>query len=135
MALINWKDEFSVGVRAFDDQHKKLVAMINEFHDAMSKGSADAVLADLFAKLGSYTRTHFAEEERAFKKTGYPLTDEHVDEHRRLIVKVEELSAKQKSGKSFLTVETSQFLKSWLMNHIMGTDKKYTAHMNGHGVL
>lgn len=135
MPLIAWKSEFSVGVRQFDDQHVKLIAMINDLHEAMSKGNGDQVIGGLIDKLISYTRTHFGEEERAFQRTGYPLTDEHLAAHKTLVKQVEDLKTKHGSGKLFLTVEMSQFLKGWLTNHIMGTDKKYTSHMNANGVV
>ena len=38
MALIDWSPALSINIEKFDDQHKKLVAMVNELHDAMKNG-------------------------------------------------------------------------------------------------
>ncbi|MCC6132451.1 MAG: hemerythrin, partial [Acidobacteria bacterium] len=55
MSLITWSDELSVGVSAFDNQHKRLVALINELHDAMSAGKGSKVLGKILSELADYT--------------------------------------------------------------------------------
>ncbi|MGI6102630.1 MAG: hypothetical protein ACOYET_09155 [Bacillota bacterium] len=40
MALIQWSDELSVGVRELDAQHQRLIQMINELNEAMLQGKA-----------------------------------------------------------------------------------------------
>jgi hemerythrin len=38
MPLVNWSQELVVDVKEIDEQHKKLVTMLNGFHDAMKVG-------------------------------------------------------------------------------------------------
>lgn len=38
MSLIQWDDNLSVNISTFDNQHKKLILMINELHEAMAQG-------------------------------------------------------------------------------------------------
>ncbi|MGO9480190.1 MAG: hypothetical protein ACLP05_00220 [Candidatus Kryptoniota bacterium] len=38
-------------------------------------------------------------------------------------------------GNMSITVEVMTFLKSWLNNHILNADKKYTAFLNAKGVV
>lgn len=47
MSVFAWKEEYSVGIREIDDQHKQLVAMVNAIHKAMSKGEGRAILGDI----------------------------------------------------------------------------------------
>lgn len=43
MALMTWSSAFSVKIKQFDDQHIKLVNMVNELHDAMKEGKGNEV--------------------------------------------------------------------------------------------
>jgi len=44
MALMTWKADYSVNIKQIDDQHKKLIELINTLHDAMAKGHAKEAL-------------------------------------------------------------------------------------------
>ena len=62
MALIQWSDELSDGVRELDAQHQRLIQMINELNDAMLQGKGKDALSEVIAGLHQYARTHFASE-------------------------------------------------------------------------
>lgn len=134
MALVAWKEDYVVNVREIDEQHKKLVAMINELHDAMMAQKAKEVLGPLLSKLVNYCASHFATEERLFKTYGYPEYDDHKEKHDKMAAKVLALQNDWKAGKVNLTLDVSKFLKDWLDKHILGTDKKYGPFLNSKGV-
>lgn len=134
MALFVWKDEYSVNVQQIDDQHKQLVAMVNELHEAMMQQRAKDVLGGLLNKLVSYCANHFAVEEGLMQTAGYPDFSSHKAKHDKMTAKVLALQSDLKAGKLNLTIEVSQFLKDWLDKHILGTDKKYSAHLNAKGI-
>lgn len=134
MAMFEWKDEYSVNIKEIDDQHKQLVAMVNELHEAMMQQRAKDALGGLLNKLVSYCANHFAVEERLMETHGYPDFASHKAKHEKMTAKVAALQSDFKSGKVNLTIEVSQFLKDWLDKHILGTDKKYAAHLNSKGV-
>ena len=134
MAFIDWSQQYSVGVRQFDDQHKKLIALVNELHEAMKSGKGKEVLAHVLGELVSYTRTHFKAEEQLMQIHAYPDAAAHRQLHEELTEKAVALKRDLEAGNSMLTLPVMDFLKTWLQNHIMGTDKKYTAFFNGKGV-
>ena len=43
MAIVTWNDSLSVNVTEIDEQHKKLVSMINELNEAMQQGKGKEV--------------------------------------------------------------------------------------------
>ena len=77
MALVTWNDSLSVNVAEIDQQHRKLIAMINELNDAMKIGKGKDVLGGIVNSLISYTATHFKTEEKYFAQFGYPDTEDH----------------------------------------------------------
>lgn len=134
MALLTWNESLSVNVRDIDEQHQKLVGMLNLLHEAMGKGQGKDVLKTLLGDLARYTVTHFANEEAYMKRFDYAELAAHKAEHEALKSKVVELKARFEGGQTMLTVETMNFLKNWLTDHIQGSDKKYTPCFIAHGL-
>jgi hemerythrin-like metal-binding protein len=125
MAFIDWTEKLSVGVARYDEQHKKLIEIINRMHEAMRKGQGKAILDQVLGELVEYTQKHFADEEKSFDTYAYPDKEAHVKEHRDLIDQVVALKKKMDAGDLFVPVELMEMLRSWLSKHILETDKKY----------
>ncbi len=134
MALITWGSEFSVGINSIDEQHKKLVGYVNELNDAMAQGKGKDVLEKILGSLVDYTKTHFAHEERLFKAHAYPEGSTHKAKHDELTKKVIQFQKDLHDGKTVMSVEIMAFLKDWLLNHIKGTDMKYSPYLKAKGV-
>jgi hemerythrin len=135
MALITWNDNYSVQVKQFDDQHKKLVGMVNDLHDAMKVGKGKEVVEKVLAGLILYTKSHFADEEKLMKLHNYPGYEEQKKEHNLLAIKVLDLQSNLREGKAVLSQPVMTFLKDWLQNHIQGDDKKYGPFFNSKGIV
>ncbi len=134
MGLIDWKPEFSVGVTEFDNQHKKLIDLINKLHDAMRVGEGKKILSDILAELVDYTKVHFANEEKYFGQYGYSDINSHKLEHEKLTRQVIEFQRDYNDGKTSITIDVMNFLRTWLVEHIGGVDKKYTLFFNSKGI-
>ena len=135
MALMNWTDKLSVGVAVIDDDHKKLVGMVNELYDAMQAGRGRDLLGHILDGLVQYTRFHFAREEKFFAQTGYPDAVAHKQEHDELTRQVLGVQQKYLSGTTTtLSLDVLHFLKDWLIKHIQGSDRKYRPHLNAKGI-
>jgi hemerythrin len=135
MALMEWSDNLSVKVTQIDEQHKKLVGMLNDLHDAMKQGKGSDVTGKILDGLIEYVATHFANEEKIMKDNAYPEYLKHKKEHDALTNQALELQKQFQNGKPVLTVELMKFLKDWLSNHILGTDKKYGPYLNSKGIV
>lgn len=129
MALITWTNDMSVGNAKIDAQHKELISIINKLADAMQKGTASNVLGEIVNELVRYTSVHFSDEERIFSKTAYPDTEAHKAKHKFLMVKVESIKSDYAAGKMALSIPVLDFLKKWLMEHIMKSDKTYSPYI------
>ncbi|MFZ0456579.1 MAG: bacteriohemerythrin [Ignavibacteriaceae bacterium] len=134
MELIKWSEKYSVNNFLLDSQHKKLIAIINELHTAMKVARGNEIMQTIFDELIWYTKEHFRTEEQIMQKFNYPAFKEHKAEHEELTEKVLKLQKDYKEGKSLITMDTMNFLKSWLINHIEGTDKKYKDKIIGNSL-
>ncbi|MBU5635539.1 bacteriohemerythrin [Geomonas sp. Red69] len=129
-----WDQSFATTINTFDEQHKKLFAMVNELAQAMQHKRSKEVIGSVLQRLIEYTGSHFAAEEEAFRKSGYPEETAHVQQHKALVSQVLELQQKFNSGETVLTHDVIEFLQNWLVNHIKGTDKRYAPHLTKAGV-
>lgn len=129
MVLFNWSEDYSVKVNGLDNQHKKLVGLINELHSAMKEGKSREVLGRIINELISYTKFHFTAEENLMLQNKYPGYAKHKEEHEAFTKKVIEFEEKFKSGSIVLSQEVILFLKDWLINHIQRTDKNYSPYL------
>lgn len=135
MPLMSWSDKLSVGVSTLDADHQKLVGMVNEMYDGIQAGHGKEAVGKILDQLISYTVVHFTREEKYFAETGYPASAAHKKEHVELTQQVVEIQKKYKAGAtSILSLEVMNFLKNWLLTHIQGSDKRYSAHLNAHGI-
>jgi len=135
MALMEWKDSYSVGVKQLDNDHKKLIALLNQLYDGIHAGQTKEIIGPVLDQLVRYTKTHFTREEELFARTGYPATEAHIREHHGLLTRAAEFQKRYEEGQiSMLSLETMSFLKNWLNHHISESDRSYKAHMAQHGI-
>ncbi len=129
MALLQWSEKLSVGVIEMDRQHRKLVDLVNRLYDAMASGQGDDIKKDILTELVMYTKVHFAAEERLMRECGYPQFAAHQVLHEQLTGKVQQLYEKVQAGQMVPSVSLSNFLKDWLVNHILQQDRKYAQYL------
>ncbi|MDR3590203.1 MAG: bacteriohemerythrin [Negativicutes bacterium] len=124
MALIKWTERLSVGVPKIDEEHKKLVEMINSLHEAMRLGNGKEVLAKILDECTAYVLTHFANEEKLMVQYKYPEYKDHKAVHDEFVKKVVELR-KQHDQQLLQSNQLLKVLQDWLVNHITSIDKRY----------
>lgn len=135
MSLMTLTPNMSVGVKSLDEDHVKLVEMLNKLHEGILAGHSREALGGVLDELVRYTKFHFAREEEFFEKVGYAGAAAHKQEHSELMKKATDLQARYKSGStSMLSLETMAFLKSWLSHHILEVDKQYGPQLKAKGI-
>jgi len=86
MSLVKWSDEMSVQVPELDNQHKKLIDLLNQLHDAMANRRAKEVAGPIIKELIMYTVAHFRTEEQYMQRCAYADLENHQALHGRLTV-------------------------------------------------
>ncbi len=127
------KEDHSVGVAAFDQEHQRLAKLMSQIHttvhDDRDRDRAQKLLETLIHETGA----HFAHEERVMDQVSYPEREAHAIEHATLLLQAKELFQKFQSG-NISAMALPTFIKTWLIPHIQFQDRKYAAHMRRNGV-
>jgi len=131
---IVWKDTYSVGIDSLDNDHKKLIILLNQFTTAYDYAMSEEYERQALKDLIDYTQYHFAREEQLLEQFNYPDLVAHKAQHKEMIAQVISfMDLYNKKGHDSLN-EISEYLVNWLINHINGTDKEYSALLIEKGV-
>lgn len=132
--FIPWSNDLSVNINSIDDQHKTLVNLINDLYKSINTGLGTSSSMEILNELINYTQSHFSYEESLLQKCKYPDFNQHKQIHEKLIDTVVKLKNDFNSGNASFNRDLMNFLKSWITNHILETDKKYISHMKSHKI-
>lgn len=124
MTYLKWSDDLAVGNTFIDNDHQKLIDMVNRLHALMAEGKGKDVIGKVLHNLITYTREHFRREEDLMRSLRYPDLDAHYEEHEKLLKQVLDLHQKFENGTATLSVQVLHFLRDWLINHIGKSDKQ-----------
>lgn len=122
---LEWTPDLSVNNNKIDREHKQWIELFNNFYDGVVDKKPKEKLEELILGMLDYTKYHFKSEEEFMQSINYPGITEHKENHAIFINKIEEFHKKISGGKFIISVEVTNFLKTWLINHIKGTDIKY----------
>lgn len=131
MARIQWKDRFNINYKRIDDQHRKLVAILNDLIDLISMRSSPDQVGPIFHRLFEYTQVHFVYEERFMQKARFVGVLAHKAEHASFNHKLLDLNQRYDASNPMLLEETLSFLQHWYLHHIMDVDTQYAPFLRG----
>lgn len=134
MPLMKWSDDLSVQVKEIDQQHKRLIDLINKLHEAMINKQAKQVISKIIDELAAYTVYHFQTEEKYMEQFKYKGIVSHKNEHEMFVKKVDSFQKDYDAGKLGLSLEVMTFLQNWVSNHIKVVDKKYSETFKENGL-
>ncbi|MBN2773672.1 MAG: hemerythrin family protein [Prolixibacteraceae bacterium] len=132
--FFKWTDQLSVGIQEIDNQHKKLVGLLNGLYQAFMNRQHVEVVGKIIDEMAAYAAYHFETEEKYFALFRYAESSAHIQEHLEFKQKVDEFILKFKKNNGALTYEVMNYLRKWLNNHIMISDKKYTGCFKENGL-
>jgi hemerythrin len=123
--LFNFDVEFKLGIETVDQEHVKLVNMLNAVHRLVSEGKKAEAIEYFSLTLARYVGTHFAHEEEFMASIGYPQLPEHAQIHenfkKSFMQSLPRLATYDEAA--FRAALTDAF--TWIINHIGRTDRKY----------
>jgi hemerythrin len=123
MAFVQWSLNLSVGIDFMDADHRKLMELLTELHDLVGTGQGQAAMVEKLDELIDFTEQHFRLEERLMEENAYDEFEQHRQLHELLLQEVAELRQHLTVGEKNAGHEVMDFLKDWLMRHILESDK------------
>ncbi|SDK72553.1 hemerythrin [Maridesulfovibrio ferrireducens] len=135
MALLSWNDNYSIGIKKIDNEHKVLIGMINKAYDSIEKMEEQKVLLELISEMRQYAMDHFSTEEMFMKHYTYPETENHRKQHNHFMIYVASADNMMDADNNALDpYKVFKYLADWLKNHILVTDKQFGSFLMDKGV-
>lgn len=124
---ITWSESFSVGVQQMDEQHLKIIGMINTLIEAKRLNVDRDVVTSTLNNMMEYAITHFEDEEQLLAASGYPdsESDEQEVEHSQFMEKTSSMYEATDIDSLGLPDELLTYLRHWWVSHILDKDMKY----------
>ena len=124
--FVSWNTSYNVGVDKVDKQHRHLVNLINYLYNAClgDKTELDETFKEVMKELVEYVMVHFRDEEAIMESVNYPQLKEHKKKHEAFVKEVLTAVSAYKNGKQFVPNTFVRFLRDWLFNHILVSDKE-----------
>lgn len=132
--LIVWNDALVTGIDIIDEQHQILINLFNEANTKLTANNNADFLEQITRDLLSYALYHFETEEELMQKYGYSEEktgdiERHIRQHRSFSAKAVAVHNDIKAGILISREDLLAFLNSWLINHILNTDKQLAAFL------
>jgi hemerythrin len=130
---IAWTEEMRVGVELVDNQHKRLIELINSVENSLKLGQGRAIQGNLLRALAEYAKFHFSDEEALMQRIGYPELELQKEQHASFIWKVLEFNDGFLKHDALLGVEMMSYLKDWTVTHILQSDGRIGRFLESQG--
>ncbi|HIJ37841.1 MAG TPA: bacteriohemerythrin, partial [Rhodospirillaceae bacterium] len=133
--MLVWHDEYSVNIQRIDVQHRRLFATANALLEVLESDRGQAEVSSALDFLLDYAQHHFAEEEDVMRLHDYPQFAAHAQAHKLLMAQVREQETLMRTGNAPSAAELLEFLRGWIIHHVLIDDRKYAAYLNEKGVF
>ena len=132
MPLLQWKDNYSVGIEAVDHEHKELIELINKLYDELMAKGEPLVTSAFFGDLIKAIAAHFALEERFMREHGYDQLPQHKADHERLLDEIlgimDDFDRDEAANRDDLTAR----LDAWFSRHFETHDSRLHKALGTH---
>ncbi len=131
MQQLIWNEGLSVGIERIDDDHKKIINVLEQVINAIENDCSIEQIENTFSDLENYVVQHFSYEESFMAQIGYEHLEEHKKSHQKFIRKIASLKEQLLTQDIREIAESISFyLRHWIVNHIIDEDMSYVTKNN-----
>lgn len=124
MTLIEWKEQYNLGVPEIDYEHREMITLINDLYARLHGAQSDVSVAEFLGEIYARIAAHFALEEKIMRENDYDEYVEHKDDHERLLDDIRDLMDDYEDG---VDVDVERFgdrLDDWFSEHFRTRDAR-----------
>jgi len=134
-SYVKWRDQYNVGVDLIDEDHQKLMNLINKLKMAVGYHTGERFEKQAMEELAEWTKTHFAREEKLMVRHNYPGYEAHKKQHDDMLARVAaSIEDYDQRGHDAL-LDVAPMARDWLVNHIYKVDQSYARFLKEKGLL
>lgn len=125
--MLQWREDYLVGIAEIDEQHKKLVEIANRAYALLKNDLISDKydqIVEIIEELKQYTVYHFKFEEAYMKRIGYKKMFSHIVLHGDFLEKVNSVNLSEvDDNQDEYLLKILDFVCDWLVSHIVREDK------------
>lgn len=125
MPLIDWQDDFRIGIPSIDHEHEELIALINALHAGLSGDATAEEIGTFLAEVDTQIGAHFALEEQTMRALRYDQYEDHKADHDRLLEEIRDIADAFEAG-AYRDYDDrlADHLKHWFSEHFRTRDAR-----------
>lgn len=124
MGLLEWRDDFRIGIPEVDHEHRELIGMINSLHGRLLRREKDAGVAEFLGELHAQISAPFALEERIMRSQRYAEFEDHKQDHERLLDDIREIMDGYELARRYDDDALREVLDAWFGLHFRTKDAR-----------
>lgn len=125
MTLVQWRDEYRIGIASVDHEHQELIQLINDLY-AHLQGDADKdAVAAFLGEVNAKISAHFALEEKIMRERGYDQLADHKADHERLLDGIRDImDGYDRGAYRAFDEKLAAHLRDWFAEHFRTKDAR-----------
>jgi hemerythrin len=124
-----WREEYAVNIEEMDNDHIEMMKVAETLYQLIDTNNQDKFLNRL-KQLVNLAQQHFQKEEELLKKNQYPDYSKHIKKHKRIMQEATDVIQKIQDNRYDIDDDFVNFLKDWILNHILTEDRKYGEYLS-----
>ena len=124
MALVEWQEDFKIGIDEVDFEHQELIELINASYNEAKKDNSEAAVMDFLGEIFEKISAHFALEEKLMREMKYDQFQDHKEDHERLLDSIRDIMDDYMDRSSMDEEQFGEHLKEWFVRHFSTLDAR-----------
>jgi len=129
--LLEWRDEFRIGIPEVDHEHQALIQLINALHSRLAQPEKAGAIGEFLGELHAQISAHFALEENVMRRMRYPQLGAHKGDHERLLDEIRDMMDGYELHGRYDAQSLSDALDKWFSEHFRTHDARLHTALGG----